>query len=119
LGFADFPKNGFKLASDKKISGVDADEVGSRLQLLISTSLHASFSSRLIRLLLISMDESFACLAGVPRDFEVLGRLIRAQVYRYTGIPVDVGIARTKNLIKLSTHTAKRWQAQSGNGWPS
>jgi hypothetical protein len=49
-------------------------------------------------------------------EFEVLGRLILAQVYRYTGTPADMGIARTKNLIKLAIHAAKRSQAQSGNG---
>lgn len=47
-------------------------------------------------------------------DLDVLGRRIRAQVYRSTGIPVGVGIAGTKALIKLANHTAKKWQAQSG-----
>ena len=38
-----------------------------------------------------SIDESFADLTGVP-DVEVLGRRIRAEVLRSTGIPVGVGI---------------------------
>ena len=33
---------------------------------------------------------------------------------RCTGIPVGVGIARTKTLAKLANHTAKRLQAQTG-----
>ncbi|UXL41040.1 translesion error-prone DNA polymerase V subunit UmuC (plasmid) [Pseudomonas fragi] len=60
-----------------------------------------------------SIDESFADLRGVPNP-EGLGRKIRAQVLRCTGIPVGVGIARTKTLAKLANHTAKRLQAQTG-----
>ena len=33
---------------------------------------------------------------------------------QYTGIPVGVGIAHTKTLVKLANHTAKRLQAQTG-----
>ncbi|QJI41119.1 translesion error-prone DNA polymerase V subunit UmuC [Pseudomonas sp. ADAK2] len=61
-----------------------------------------------------SIDEAFADLSGVPDDLEGLGRRIRAQVYRSTGIPVGVGIAGTKTLSKLANHAAKKWQAQSG-----
>ena len=60
-----------------------------------------------------SIDESFADLRGVPNP-ENLGREIRTQVLRCTGIPVGVGIARTKTLAKLANHTAKRLQAQTG-----
>ncbi|WP_312956447.1 translesion error-prone DNA polymerase V subunit UmuC [Pseudomonas songnenensis] len=60
-----------------------------------------------------SIDESFADLTGVP-DVEVLGRRIRAEVLRSTGIPVGVGIGGTKTLAKLANHSAKRWQKQTG-----
>lgn len=60
-----------------------------------------------------SIDEAFADLRGVPGP-EALGRQIRNQVLRCTGIPVGVGIARTKTLAKLANHTAKRLQAQTG-----
>ena len=60
-----------------------------------------------------SIDESFADLRGVPNP-EELGRKIRTQVLRCTGIPVGVGIARTKTLAKLANHTAKRLQTQTG-----
>lgn len=43
-----------------------------------------------------------------------LGRKIRSQVLRCTGIPVGIGIAHTKTLAKLANHTAKRLQAQTG-----
>jgi len=60
-----------------------------------------------------SIDEAFADLRGIA-DVEALGRRIRAQVLRCTGIPVGVGIAGTKTLAKLANHSAKRWQKQTG-----
>lgn len=60
-----------------------------------------------------SIDEAFADLTGIE-DLDSLGRQIRSQVLRCTGIPVGVGIAHTKTLAKLANHTAKRLQAQTG-----
>ena len=60
-----------------------------------------------------SIDEAFADLTGI-NDVDDLGRKIRSQVLRCTGIPVGVGIAHTKTLAKLANHTAKRLQAQTG-----
>lgn len=60
-----------------------------------------------------SIDEAFADLTGIG-GLDVLGRQIRAQVLRCTGIPVGVGIAHTKTLAKLANHTAKRLQSQTG-----
>lgn len=60
-----------------------------------------------------SIDEAFADLTGIT-GLDELGRRIRSQVLRCTGIPVGVGIAGTKTLAKLANHTAKRLQAQTG-----
>lgn len=60
-----------------------------------------------------SIDEAFVDLSGIG-TLDTLGRQIRAQVLRCTGIPVGVGIAHTKTLAKLANHTAKRLQAQTG-----
>lgn len=60
-----------------------------------------------------SIDEAFADLTGIA-GLDALGRQIRAQVLRCTGIPVGVGIAHTKTLAKLANHTAKRLQPQTG-----
>ncbi len=61
-----------------------------------------------------SIDECFADLTGVQGSLTQLGREVRAKVLRCTGIPVGVGIARTKTLAKLANHTAKRLQAHTG-----
>lgn len=62
-----------------------------------------------------SIDEAFADLTGIPPEtLDSLGRKIRAEVLRCTGIPTGVGIAGTKTLAKLANHAAKRWQKQTG-----
>lgn len=47
-------------------------------------------------------------------NLDELGRRIRSQVLRCTGIPVGVGIAHTRALAKLANHTAKRLEAETG-----
>jgi len=56
-----------------------------------------------------SIDEAFLCFPALARDrlLETAGR-IRLAVRQWTGIPVCVGMARTKTLAKLANHTAKR-----------
>jgi DNA polymerase V len=56
-----------------------------------------------------SIDEAFLGLHGFTRlDLTEYGETIRATVGQWTGIPVTVGIARTKTLAKLAAHVAKR-----------
>jgi DNA polymerase V len=61
-----------------------------------------------------SIDEAFLRFRARSRDrlLETAG-LIRRTVRQWTGIPVCVGIARTKTLAKIANHTAKR---TPGNG---
>jgi DNA polymerase V len=61
-----------------------------------------------------SIDEAFADLTGIPGDLTAFGRKIRSAIYKCTGIPVGVGIARTKTLAKLANHTAKRLLRKTG-----
>jgi DNA polymerase V len=63
-----------------------------------------------------SIDESFADLTGIPGNLTQFGRDMRTKILRCTGIPVGVGIAKTKTLAKLANHTAKRLQAETGGG---
>jgi len=56
-----------------------------------------------------SIDEAFLDLSTYPsQEYEQIGRHIVDTVYRLTGIPVSVGIARTKVLAKLANNMAKR-----------
>ncbi|MEH6801355.1 MAG: translesion error-prone DNA polymerase V subunit UmuC [Halopseudomonas sabulinigri] len=60
-----------------------------------------------------SIDEAFADMTGIV-DRDALGRQIRSQVLKLTGIPTCVGIAQTKTLAKLANAAAKRWQKHNG-----
>lgn len=56
-----------------------------------------------------SIDEAFLEVeTGSAEALESLGREIREQVRRQTGLPVSVGIAGTKTLAKVANHLAKK-----------
>ncbi len=61
-----------------------------------------------------SIDEAFADLTGIGGDLTAFGRKLRTTIFKHTGIPVGVGIARTKTLAKLANHTAKRLLDKTG-----
>ncbi|MGC9362831.1 MAG: DUF4113 domain-containing protein, partial [Candidatus Syntrophosphaera sp.] len=62
-----------------------------------------------------SIDEAFLGLNGFRiRDLEEYGRQIRKVVKQWTGIPVSVGISRTKTLAKIANHYAKRYSGYRG-----
>src|SRR5262245_39957545 len=62
-----------------------------------------------------SIDEAFLRLdVGAKESFTVLGREIRGRVLRHTGIPVSVGVARTKTLAKAANYHAKRSEKAAG-----
>lgn len=56
-----------------------------------------------------SIDESFVELTGIkPIDLYKYGKEIKEKIFRYTGLPVGVGIAPTKVLAKLANRIAKK-----------
>ena len=61
-----------------------------------------------------SIDEAFVRLPALPADdLHTIAADIRDTVTRWTGIPVSVGIARTKTLAKAANDTAKK-EARAG-----
>lgn len=79
--------------------------------------LYGDFSRRIINILttitprieVYSVDESFLDLSQLPiRDYTEWGRVVRAQILQWTGIPVSIGIAPTKTLAKLASERAKK-----------
>ncbi|NTV29573.1 MAG: Y-family DNA polymerase [Candidatus Omnitrophica bacterium] len=54
-----------------------------------------------------SIDEAFLSLDRMDIDLEEYGHRIKQRVYQCTGIPVSVGISRTKTLAKVANHLAK------------
>jgi nucleotidyltransferase/DNA polymerase involved in DNA repair len=53
-------------------------------------------------------------VTGLPEPLESIWRQVQAELHQKTGIPVGIGIATTKTLVKLSNNAAKRWQKQTG-----
>ena len=65
---------------------------------------------------LYSIDEAFLSLEykmkyGSLTDF---GRRIKETVYKWTGIPLSIGMAETKTLAKLANHLAKKSEKAKG-----
>jgi Nucleotidyltransferase/DNA polymerase involved in DNA repair len=60
-----------------------------------------------------SIDEAFLDLSGVAEPL-ALCREIRRRVERHTGIPVSIGLARTKTLAKLAARKAKKDASLAG-----
>lgn len=77
--------------------------------------LYGSLSARVMEIIgrhsawqeVYSIDESFIGMRGTVDELVQAGHRIRDEVLRYTGIPVRVGIGRTKTLAKLASRGAK------------
>src|SRR5580700_5017015 len=79
--------------------------------------LYGDMSSRVMQTLMrltsdveiYSIDEAFCDVSGfMHRDLEAYAWEIKDTVKRWTGIPVGVGIGRTKTLAKLANNAAKK-----------
>lgn len=63
-----------------------------------------------------SIDEAFLGLTGFRiHNLDEMGIKIKQTVEKWTGIPVSVGISRTKTLAKIANHHAKRISAFKGS----
>nr|MDK2851339.1 polymerase [Candidatus Cloacimonadota bacterium] len=80
-------------------------------------ALYGDMSSRVMDVLssftadidVYSIDEAFLWLTGIREDdWEDWGRRLKRTVYRITGIPVSVGISRSRTLAKIANYQAKR-----------
>ena len=84
--------------------------------------LYGDMSSRVMKIInnyspiqeIYSIDESFIDLTGLPFNLITHMQSLRGQVKEWTGIPVCVGIGRTKVLAKLANHIAKSYPRFKG-----
>lgn len=78
-------------------------------------ALYGDMSSRVMNLLhnftpeveVYSIDEAFLSLEPRKKSLDTLGFSIREKIYKWTGIPVSVGIAETKVLAKIANKRVK------------
>lgn len=61
-----------------------------------------------------SIDEAFLGLEQTQKSFDYLGKEIQDKIYKYTGIPVGIGIAETKTLAKIANRIAKKSEKAKG-----
>ena len=79
-------------------------------------ALYGDMSKRVMSLLdilspeieIYSIDEAFMDFSGIKNCFN-LGLKMRDTVAKHTGIPISIGIAKTKTLAKVANHLAKRY----------
>lgn len=85
-------------------------------------ALYGDMSSRIMRIVrryspeqeIYSIDESFINLSGMSIDLIRHMHKLKTQVKSWTGIPVCVGIGRTKVLAKLANRVAKKYPKFNG-----
>lgn len=86
-------------------------------------SLYAGMSSRVMRILtdnyadveIYSIDEAFINLDDCPGEVAVAKmRDLKRMIWKWTGIPVSIGIAATKTLAKVAGHYAKKFSGYEG-----
>lgn len=85
-------------------------------------ALYGDLSDRLMNLLynftpdieINSIDEAFLSLEPRKNSLEKLGWSIKEKIYKWTGVPVSVGIAETKVLSKLANRLAKKSDKAKG-----
>ena len=79
--------------------------------------LYGDMSARIMNILsgfspnieIYSIDEAFLLFRGFENfDLNAYGHIIRNAVKQNTGVPVSVGIAKTKTLAKIANHLAKK-----------
>lgn len=62
-----------------------------------------------------SIDESFVDMTGVQGDLTERGRMFRARILKWVGIPCGIGIGPTKTLAKLGNYIAKTAERKPGS----
>ena len=104
----------FKLAADAERLGLVAKSS--------NYELYGEMSARVMKLLgrfsawveVYSIDEAFLGVSGTLDELQALGEQIKAEVFRLTGLPVCVGIAKSKTLAKMANKTAKHIKELGG-----
>lgn len=87
------------------------------VQFSANFDLYGNMSRRITELLatitprieIYSVDESFLDLSQLDiRDYTAWGRTVREAIWRWTGLPVSIGIAPSKTLAKLASDRGKK-----------
>lgn len=81
----------------------------------ISKRITALLATITPRIEIYSVDESFLDISELPiSNYAAWGQGVRAAIYQQVGVPVSIGIARTKTLAKLASEIAKQDDTHQG-----
>ncbi|MDD4202575.1 MAG: Y-family DNA polymerase [Candidatus Omnitrophica bacterium] len=104
----------FKCKEGFKIHGVKAFSSNYTLYADISKRVMETLSGFSSHIEVYSIDEAFLSFDGMCIDLTEYGAKIKKTVYQWTGMPVSVGIAKTKVLAKIANHIAKKQRQCNG-----
>lgn len=62
-----------------------------------------------------SIDECFLDLSGFDVNLKEYGLQMKERVYKWTGLPISIGIAPTKSLCKVATRVAKKFPKETNS----
>lgn len=99
----------FKFREMAERNGVVAISGNHRLYGDMSSRVMATLHSMVDEMDVYSIDEAFLAIPEDLGDYRDFGHEIVSRVRRDTGIPVSLGLARTKTLAKLSARFAKKY----------
>ena len=81
----------------------------------ISRRITSILTSITPRIEIYSVDESFLDLSALQiDDYTAWGKMVRAKLLQWTGMPVSIGIAPSKTLAKLASERAKKEEILGG-----
>lgn len=104
----------FKLAASAQQMGLVAKSSNYELYGSMSEKLMSVLARFSTWIEVYSVDEAFIGIRGSLDEVQSLGRRIKHEVLRLTGLPVCVGIAKTKTLAKLACLSAKKVDVLAG-----
>lgn len=104
----------FKFKAVAERCGVATFSGNHRLYKDMSARVMDTLQSIVDEMEIYSIDEAFLSIPDNVEDYADFGRELAERVKRGTGIPVSIGLARTKTLAKIAARFAKKYPAYRG-----
>lgn len=101
---------------EKVLEDIDAEVFSSNYELYgdMSERVMNSLFSFTPDIEVYSIDEAFLGLQEGRKSFDYLGKEIQEKIFKWTNIPVGIGIAETKTLAKVANKIAKKSDKAKG-----
>jgi DNA polymerase V len=101
---------------EKALEDADAEVFSSNYELYgdMSHRVMNSLQSFTPDIEVYSIDEAFLGLQETKKSFDYIGKEIQEKIFKWTAIPVGVGIAETKTLAKIANKIAKKSEKAKG-----